>query len=162
MRLRADGVVSKAIQKATGHSMVGPFALRVMPHVDRFFSRVTRGHFVPSQLVVPTMVLTTTGAKTGLSRETPLATLPVGHGVWYVVGSNMGGSAHPGWSANLLKTPRATVLFHGTSTPVEAHLLDTVEKTEAWPKLRAVWPTYDRYAETAGRDLRVFRLTSTT
>jgi deazaflavin-dependent oxidoreductase (nitroreductase family) len=108
------------------------------------------------------MVLTTTGAKTGLSRRSPLATLPMGDGVWYVVGSNMGGSAHPGWSANLLKTPRATVVFHGKSTEVDAHLLDEADKTETWPKLRAVWPTYDHYAQTAGRDLRVFRLTSTT
>ena len=42
--------------------------------------------------------------------------------------------------------------------PVEAELLDDDEKAAVWPRLLAVWPTYDTYAERSGRNLRVFRL----
>lgn len=158
MRLNVNGVIGRTIQRAAASAALAPLASRFMPHVDRVFSRATRGHFVLSQLLVPTLVLTTTGAKSGLSRTTPLATFPGEDGCWYVVGSNFGGSSHPGWSANLLKTPRATVTFRGRTSEVDAHLLDEAEKADVWPKLRAVWPTYDRYVETSGRELRVFRL----
>lgn len=160
LRLDVNGVVGRAIQKAASHAAFAPVASQVMPRLDRVVSRLTKGHFVPSQLLVPALVLTTTGAKSGLQRSTPLATLPEGDGVWYVVGSNFGGTSHPGWSANLRTTPSGTVTFRGKTYDVDAHLLDDDERAAVWPKLRAVWPTYDRYIEMAGgRELRVFRLT---
>ena len=161
MRLNVNGLFGKTVQKAATHTAFAPIASRIMPRVDRFFSKVTKGHFVPSQILVPTLVLTTTGAKSGLTRSTPLATLPDGQGIWYVVGSNFGGVSHPGWSANLRKTPSGAVTFHGKTHAIDAHLLDADERAVVWPKLRAVWPTYDRYIEMAdGRELRVFRLTA--
>ena len=161
MRLNVNGTFGKAMQAAAAHAAFAPIASRIMPRLDRFVSKVSRGHFIPSQVLVPTLLLTTTGAKSGLTRTTPLATLPDGPGVWYVVGSNFGGTTHPGWSANLLKTPTASVTFRGKVVEVEAHGLDETERALVWPKLRAVWPTYDRYLEMAGgRELRVYRLTA--
>lgn len=161
MRLNVNGTFGRTVQRAASHAAFAPIASRIMPRLDRFVSKVSRGHFLPSQLLVPTLVLTTTGAKSGLTRSTPLASLPDGKGIWYVVGSNFGGATHPGWSANLLKTPSATVTFKGKTVAVDAHRLDEQERAVVWPKLRAVWPTYDRYIEMAGgRELRVFRLTA--
>ena len=160
MRLNVNGAFGLAVQRAAAHTAFAPVASRIMPRIDRLVSRLTGGRFIPSSLLVPTMVLTTTGAKSGLARTTPLATLPDGPGTWYVVGSNFGGATHPGWSANLLKHPTATVTFRGKTCEVDAHRLDEAERAVVWPKLRAVWPTYDRYIEMAGgRELRVFRLT---
>jgi deazaflavin-dependent oxidoreductase (nitroreductase family) len=79
-------------------------------------------------------------------------------GGWYVVGSNFGQEKHPAWTANLLANPDAAVTTGGKRTDVRARLLDPDEKAEVWPRLIAVWPTYDRYVERSGRDLRVFRL----
>lgn len=128
-----------------------------MPRLDRAMSRLTRGRLVPSNLMVPTLILTHTGAKSGLERHTPLATLVVGK-VFYITGSNYGGERHPAWSGNLLKTPSASVTFHGRVVPVTAHALTDDERAAIWPQLVAFWPVYDRYVEKSGRELRVFRL----
>lgn len=135
----------------------GTFALGVMPHVDRAVSRLSGGRFVVSNLIVPTLLLTTTGAKSGLPRQTPLATLVDGD-AFFVVGSNFGTEKHPAWSGNLLKSPRATVTYGRRTFPVQARLLDPQEKAAVWPRLLQVWPTYDSYVEHSGRELRVFRL----
>jgi hypothetical protein len=57
-----------------------------------------------------------------------------------------------------MKTPPAHMSFDGEESDVVAHLLSDEEKAEVWPKLLAMWPTYDRYVERSGRNLRVFRL----
>jgi deazaflavin-dependent oxidoreductase (nitroreductase family) len=128
-----------------------------MPGIDRTMSKLTAGRLVPSDLLVPTLILTHTGAKSGLTRVTPLATL-ADEGVFYVTGSNYGGEHHPAWSGNLIKTPEATVTFRRKTVPVKAHLLSEQEKAAIWPKLLTVWPIYDTYVERSGRSLRVFRL----
>lgn len=134
-------------------------APKVVPRLDRAVHRLTGGRVSLSQRMVPSLVLHTTGAKTGLPRETPLACLPDGDDAWYVVGSNFGQAQHPGWTANLLARPDAVVEWKRRRVDVRARLLDADEKAAVWPRLLDVWPNYDRYVErSGGRDLRVFRL----
>ena len=149
--------LGRLVQRVSAKPWFASFALRVMPRVDRLVNRASGGRFVVSHLIVPTLVLTTTGAKSGLPRQSPLATLVEGD-VLYVVGSNFGTEKHPAWSGNLLKSPEAEVSFGGRTFPVKAHLLADDEKAEIWPRLLKVWPNYDTYVERSGRSLRVFRL----
>lgn len=149
--------MSRTVQRVAAHPRFAKVAPKVVPKVDRFLNRVTRGRFLSSSAIVPSIVLITTGAKSGLRRETPLATIPDGDG-FYVVGSNFAREAHPAWSYNLLAHPVATVVHRGRRIAVRARLLDPDEKAEAWPKLTALWPTYDDYEDRTERDLRVFRL----
>ncbi|WP_113702580.1 nitroreductase family deazaflavin-dependent oxidoreductase [Nonomuraea lactucae] len=135
---------------------VGP---RFVPQVDRVLYRLTRGRMISSDRVVPSLVLFTTGAKSGLERRSPLACLPEQDGGFIVVGSNFGRETHPAWSANLIKNPEARVSHRGREIPVVATLLTGEARVEAWPRLTANWPLYDRYADKSGRELRVFRLT---
>ncbi|RAY11769.1 nitroreductase family deazaflavin-dependent oxidoreductase [Actinomadura craniellae] len=130
-----------------------------MPPLDRALHRMSGGRLMTGQLLVPSMVLTTTGAVSGLPRRTPLACLPEPDGGWVVVGSNFGREKHPAWTGNLLKDPVAEVGFRGRAVPVTARLLEGAERDEVWPRLLKVWPVYDRYVERSGRELRVFRLT---
>ncbi|MFI0486130.1 nitroreductase family deazaflavin-dependent oxidoreductase [Actinomadura sp. 9N215] len=154
---RTFGPVFQRISGAEWFSKVGP---KVVPPIDRTLHRLTGGHFLLGQLLVPSLVLTTTGAVSGLPRRTPLACLPdpAPDGGWYVVGSNFGREKHPAWTGNLLKNPDAEVSFQGRAIPVTAHLLDDEERTTIWPRLIAVWPVYDRYVERTTRQLRVFHL----
>lgn len=152
-----NGRVGRLAQRLASHPRTAPVTARVMPHIDRAVSRVSGGRFLVSQLLVPSLMLTTTGAKSGQLRTSPLATLPDGED-FIVVGSNFGGGKHPGWSANLLATPQATVVFRGRTMDVDAHLLSEQDKQQVWPRLRQVWPAYDDYVARSGRDLRVFRL----
>jgi deazaflavin-dependent oxidoreductase (nitroreductase family) len=134
---------------------VGP---KIIPRMDRAVHWLTRGRAVASDLMIPTLLLTTTGRKSGLPRSTPLACLPERGGSFLVVGSNFGRESHPAWSGNLLADPRATVRFRGRETPVTATLLTGEERAAAWPKLLKLWPVFDHYTARSSRDLRVFRL----
>ncbi|MFG2089757.1 nitroreductase/quinone reductase family protein [Spirillospora sp. NPDC048824] len=153
---RTFGPVFQRVSGAEWFSRVGP---KVVPPVDRALHKATGGRLLLGQLLVPSIVLTTTGAVSGLPRRTPLACLPGDDGGFVVVGSNFGREKHPAWTGNLLKNPEAEVSFQGRSVPVTARLLDDAERTEIWPRLTAVWPVYDQYVERTTRQLRVFRLT---
>jgi deazaflavin-dependent oxidoreductase (nitroreductase family) len=153
----AQSRIGRAVQKLATTRAFAATGSKVFPPIDRLISRVSGGRVVLSASLVPSLVLTTTGRKTGEPRKAPIATLPVDDG-FLVVGSNFGKEHHPLWTANLMANPEASVSFKGEDIPVLAHLLDAEEKKEVWPKLLEIWPTYDRYVERSGRDLRVFKL----
>jgi deazaflavin-dependent oxidoreductase (nitroreductase family) len=161
MRFRVEGPFGRAVQKISSSPWFAPVASRVLPPIDRTLTKLTRGRFVLTSLLMPSLVLTHTGAKTGLQRVTPLACMPDGEGAWYVVASNFGQKQHPLWSGNLIKTPAARVTYEGKTYDVVAHLLTAAEKAETWQRLTKVWPAYDAYYElSGGRDIRVFRLST--
>lgn len=130
---------------------------RVVVPADRLVSRLTGGRVVALGLI-PSLLLTTTGRRSGQPRRTPLLGVPDGDG-FIVIGSNWGGRRHPAWALNLLAHPDAVVTRRGRSVPVRAHLLSGEERARAWRLALAHWPAYDTYAERArARDLHVFRL----
>ncbi|MDT7537927.1 MAG: hypothetical protein QOI82_1512 [Actinomycetota bacterium] len=157
--VKLDSRLGRVVQKAAQQSSFSPVALKIAPFLDKVISKVSGGRFTLTSLIVPTVVLTTTGAKSGQPRTTPLACMPDGDGVFYVVGSNFGTEKHPAWTANLMKTPSATVVYAGQTMQVDARLLSDEEKADVWPRLTKVWPVYDTYVTKTDRNLRVFLLT---
>ena len=131
---------------------------RIMPPFERVMTRLTHGRVQASGLLVPSLVLHTTGAKTGESRDTTLMYCPDGDAM-LVTGSNFARDAHPAWTANLLKHPDAAVSIHGRRVPVRAALIPAAEREAVWRQLEENWPGYREYERTAGRELRIFRLT---
>lgn len=154
-----DGPVGKLTRKMATSAWFRKVGPTVMAPLDRTLHKLSGGRIILSRMMVPSMVLTTTGVKSGLPRETPLACVPDGAGGWYVVGSNFGREKHPAWTGNLIADPNAGVSFEKRDTAVLAHLLTDEEKAETWPKLTAVWPAYDDYVKSSGRNIRVFHLT---
>jgi deazaflavin-dependent oxidoreductase (nitroreductase family) len=150
--------VGKAVARVAGTSGFRRFAPRVLVPVDRFVHRVTGGRVLIAAALLPSLVLTTTGAKSGLPRQTPLATFPQADGSFIVVGSNFGRTNHPAWTGNLLKEPEATIAYKGKAIGVTARQLSDDEKADVWPRIIRDWPTFDAYVEASGRNLRVFRL----
>ena len=51
------------------------------------------------------LFLTTTGARTGQRRETPVAWFPDGETAWLIVASRAGSAGHPDWYHNLAAHP---------------------------------------------------------
>lgn len=157
MKVRADSPVGRAVVKMATNPAFAKVGPSIVPRLDRWVHRLTGGRTTMSAGMVPILLLTTTGSRSGEARTAPLACVPDGEG-FFVVGSNFGRERHPAWTANLIAEPRAAVSFDGTDREVVAHLLSSEEKDAAWPRLLAAWPAYDSYAERSGRDLRVFRL----
>jgi deazaflavin-dependent oxidoreductase (nitroreductase family) len=135
---------------------VGP---RIVPPLDRLTNRLSGGRFNVSDVTAPTLLLTTTGARSGEPRVVPLACVPEPGGSWLVVGSNFGRERHPAWTANLLHTPVAEVRFRGRVQPVTATELEGAARDAAWQALMRLLPVFDGYERVSGRHLRVFRLT---
>ncbi len=127
---------------------------KVMPRIHRGMRRLTRGRFVPGA----GLVLTTTGAKTGKRRETPLETIPDGD-TFIVVGSNFAQDHHPAWTANLIANPDAQILRRGHTFDVTATLLEGEERADAWEKALAHFAGWDAYRDITDREFRLFRLT---
>jgi deazaflavin-dependent oxidoreductase (nitroreductase family) len=127
--------------------------------VDRALGRLTKGRYVALGIRdLPSMLITTTGRKSGQPRTNPLLYAPDGDG-YAVVGSNWGKDAQPAWALNLVAEPAAVVTMGGTETPVRAVLAIGAERDRLWALLTEMWPAYDTYVERAGgRDLMVFRL----
>lgn len=156
--MRVDGPVGRVVQRVAGTKAFSKYAPPIITPLDKVVHKLSGGRWLLSRGMLPVLMLTTTGAKSGQPREVPLACIPDGD-VIYLVGSNFGREKHPAWSGNLLKTPRAAVSFRGEAFAVDAAHLSDEEKAEVWPKLLKAWPNYDLYVERSGRNIRVFRLT---
>lgn len=127
--------------------------------VDRWLLTHTRARWVlGAGQGLPTLVLTTTGRRTGQPRSTPLMYTEDGDG-YIVVGSNWGQAHHPAWAGNLVADPDATITLGDRTVPVRAHTATGAERDRLWRKATANWPAYETYVTRAqGRELRVFRL----
>lgn len=131
---------------------------RVVP-LDRWLARRTHGRFVAlGRADLPSLLLTTTGRRSGQPRHTPLLYVPDG-AAFVVVGSNWGQRDHPSWTVNLIAHPAAAVSIGGREIPVHARLIAGTERERLLAGLTSMWPAYRTYQErAAGRELRVFRL----
>jgi deazaflavin-dependent oxidoreductase (nitroreductase family) len=132
---------------------------RPLVPLDRGLGRLTRGRFVAFGLRgLPSLLITTTGRRSGEPRSNPLLYAPDGD-AFVVIGSNWGQQHHPAWTANLLANPEATVMVDGERFPVRARLVAGPERARLRELLLDVWPGYAGYERrSGGRDLRLFRL----
>ena len=149
--------VGRGVEKMAGSPLFAKIGPKVVPHVDRVLHKITGGRVIMSAGMVPSLMLSVRGAKSGQLRRTPLATVPIDDS-WYIVGSNFGRESHPVWTVNLKANPDASISFKGKDYEVMATLLSEDEKKAVWPQLIKLWPNYDVYVERSQRDLRVFRL----
>ena len=91
-------VFFRAMRRMTGWKPVSWLFARILPPVDRFVSRTTARNATFAGLVsgLPVLLLTTTGAKTGVQRTTPLLYLRDGDD-FVLIASNWGQEHNPSW-----------------------------------------------------------------
>ncbi|MEU6366283.1 nitroreductase/quinone reductase family protein [Streptomyces sp. NPDC046931] len=154
--MTARGV--RIVQKVSSARAFAKVAPHVVPALDRAVHRMTRGKVLLSARMLPGVILTCTGARSGLERRTPLACMPERGGSWILIGSNFGRPGHPAWTANLLVHPDAGISWQGEDIPVTAHLLTGEEREAAWRAVLAFWPPYATYQARVEREIRLFRL----
>ena len=108
-------------------------------------------------VVVPQLVLTTQGRRSGRERSAQLAYTEL-DGDIYVVASNFGGERHPAWSYNLQADPESVMYLGDERILVRAEPLGDEEKESVWPRLCENIPNYAKYRERTKRNIRVYRL----
>jgi deazaflavin-dependent oxidoreductase (nitroreductase family) len=106
---------------------------------------------------LPVVIVTTTGAKTGKVRKTPL--MRVEHdGAYAAVASQGGAPTHPLWYHNLVADPRAAVQDGPERFDVVARQVTGDEKAAWWERAVAAYPPYAEYQEKTDRQIPVFVL----
>jgi deazaflavin-dependent oxidoreductase (nitroreductase family) len=147
------------LTRRLGHHRWFARAFRALVPLDRALGKATRGRVVALHIDgLPSLLITTTGRKSGQPRTNPLLYAPDGDG-YAVIGSNWGQQHHPAWSANLLADPHATITLAGREIPVVAELATGAERERLLGLVLEVWPAYQTYMERSGREIRLFRLT---
>ncbi|WP_338697635.1 nitroreductase family deazaflavin-dependent oxidoreductase [Streptomyces sp. Q6] len=149
------------VQKVSSTRTFARVAPHVIPAMDRAVHRLTRGKVLLSAQMLPGVILTVRGARSGLPRRTPLACMPEGDpatGTWLLIGSNFGRPGHPNWTANLMAHPDAEISWRGEDVPVTARLLGGQERKAAWEAALKFWPPYAAYQERIDREIRLFCL----
>jgi deazaflavin-dependent oxidoreductase (nitroreductase family) len=137
------------------------YVTRLAPRIDEPLLRLSGGR-ISSIYPVPVMLLTTTGAKTGLARTSPLLYIVDGTSL-ILIASNYGRPGNPSWFRNLLAHPQVEVLAgarSGTYTATE--ITDAAERAEAWAMALDVYAGYADYEVRAGnRRIPLIRLRPT-
>jgi deazaflavin-dependent oxidoreductase (nitroreductase family) len=103
------------------------------------------------------LLLTTTGAKSGQRRVSPLAFFRV-DGKLLILGSFAGADFNPAWVHNLRANQSARVEIGNESSDVTARELPPAERDELFPKITAVAPGFAEYQARTTRIIPVFEL----
>ena len=119
-------------------------------HVDRYLA--TDGKEGHDWQGTQTLILTTTGRKSGAKRLTPLIYGEQGDN-YLIVASNGGAQAHPDWYFNLEADPEVEVQVWGDKIPARARTATPAEKAEWWPIVLKEWPDYDEYQKKTDRPI---------
>jgi deazaflavin-dependent oxidoreductase (nitroreductase family) len=133
----------------------------MLEHTNRYLSSGgTDGHMYKvtppgySEMTVPSLLLTTTGRKSGDKFIFPLFYGKTGDS-YIVVASKGGAPQHPGWYRNILANPDVEVQVGTLKTKARARTATGEERTRLWKTALGFWPPYADYATKTEREIPV-------
>ncbi|WP_328355220.1 nitroreductase family deazaflavin-dependent oxidoreductase [Mycobacterium sp. NBC_00419] len=104
------------------------------------------------------LLLTSTGAKSGEPRLSPLAYLTIDDKM-IIVGSKAGADTNPAWVHNLRANPNAHIEVGTDAYDVVARELPADERDATYPKIVELAPTFGDYQASTSRVIPLFELT---
>jgi len=121
-------------------------------HVDRYLA--TGGKEGHDWQGTQTLILTTTGRRSGRQRQHPL--IYGRHGDDFLVVASKGGAPqHPAWYLNLVADPDVEIQVRDERIRAHARPASRGEKPELWSIMTKEWPAYDSYQEKTEREIPV-------
>jgi deazaflavin-dependent oxidoreductase (nitroreductase family) len=106
------------------------------------------------------LLLTTTGAKSGEPRVSPLSCKRI-DGKLLIIAGNGGADVNPAWVYNLRANPRAHVELGTESFDVTARELPSAERDDIIPKLTAEVTAFAEFQAKTRRAIPIFELQPT-
>jgi deazaflavin-dependent oxidoreductase (nitroreductase family) len=106
---------------------------------------------------VPTLLLTTTGRRSGLPRRTALI-YGRHRDSFLIVASNAGADQHPDWYLNLRHKPQVRIQILADLLVARARLTDDADRNGPWSIMTALWPDYERYQAQTSRIIPIVEL----
>ncbi len=136
----------------------------MLDHIQRYLSSGgTDGHMYKvtppgyGEMVVPALLLTTTGRKSGERFIFPLFYGKAGDG-YVIVASKGGAPEHPGWYKNLVANPEVEVQVGTLKTKARARTVSGEERARLWKQALEFWPPYADYEKKTDREIPVVML----
>jgi deazaflavin-dependent oxidoreductase (nitroreductase family) len=158
--LPVPGAVQRAMWRISSSRPGAWLFARSLPRVDKFVLRMSRGQVTLAGVTagIPVLTITTTGARSGLRRTTPLLGVPFGGDI-AIIGTNFGQPGTPGWYYNLRAQPRAEVSYRSRSVTATAREADADERQAILAQARKIYGGYEAYARRiTGRQIPVMIL----
>jgi deazaflavin-dependent oxidoreductase (nitroreductase family) len=121
-------------------------------HVARY--RETGGEHGHNWKGTTTLLLTTTGRRSGEQHTTPLIYQPYGDD-YLIVASKGGAPEPPAWYLNLQKQPEVELQVKDEVFRARARTATADEKPDMWRTMVATWPAYDEYQTKTDRPIPV-------
>lgn len=140
-------------------SFLSPIFAQILHRADGFVLRLNGGRFTITSLIagLPTILLTTTGAKSGLLRVLPIACVPDGE-KYALLATNFGQSHFPSWYHNLKKNAECFVRVGDTIRTFIARELQGDEYDRYWNMAVNIYEGYAAYKERTTRRIPVMLL----
>lgn len=136
----------------------------MLDHTNRYLtSGGTDGHMYKitqpgrPELTVPSLLLITTGRKSGEKYIFPLFYGDHGNG-YIIVASKGGAPEHPGWYRNILANPNVEVQVGTKKLKAVARTVTGAERAALWEEALKFWPPYADYALKTTREIPVVLL----
>ena len=126
--------------------------------VDGHIYKVTPAGY--AEMTVPSLLLTTTGRKSGEKYIFPLFYGQIGNS-YIIVASKGGAPDHPSWYKNLLVHPDAEVQVGTKRLKAKARTASGEERTRLWQEALKFWPPYADYEKKTERQIPVVVLDPT-
>jgi deazaflavin-dependent oxidoreductase (nitroreductase family) len=133
------------------------FFLHVANPLDKRLLPVTKGRWSVTGPGQHVGLLTTTGAKSGQSRTTPLVYAPDGPRL-ILIASAGGSPKDPSWAYNLRRHPACSFLAGGVERRYTARQAEGDERTQAWTRAVDWYHGYNLYQARITRPIPVFIL----
>ena len=134
----------------------------MLEHANRYISSGGKdGHMYQitqpgrPELTVPSLLLTTTGRKSGEKFIFPMFYGDTGNGSYIVVASKGGAPQHPGWYRNLLANPEVEVQVGTKKVKARARTATGAERAKLWQEALKFWPPYADYQKKTEREIPV-------
>lgn len=105
----------------------------------------------------PLLLLTTTGAKSGQTRTSPLMYIPDGDHL-LVVASNVGASKHPDWYHNIRADTYVTVEVGSETYRATAVALAGIEREQTWARIVERYPFFAEHQTKTSRQIPIVAL----
>lgn len=108
--------------------------------------------------VVTTLILRTTGRKSGNELVTPLI-FGEENGEYVIVASKAGYPKNPAWYWNLLAVDEVDVQIKAERFMATSRVAQGPERARLWEKMVAIYPPYTSYQEATEREIPIVVLT---
>ncbi len=105
----------------------------------------------------PLLLLTTTGARSGQPRTSPMMYIPDGNRL-LVIASNAGALTHPHWYHNLVAHPEVTVEVGNETFKATAVVMEGAERQALWDRIVQQYPFFAEHQAKITRQIPIIAL----